>query len=91
MVLMILLLCRYIIPLCYEASQPFPPPVEAEDLGVRDYYCMDLASVVTAMALEVRPGHKVADFCAAPGENTPPVSQLPPLTVAAIAKHMDSD
>jgi len=40
--------CRCVVPICYEASQPFPAPSEVEDpSGVRDYYCMDLASVVT--------------------------------------------
>jgi 16S rRNA C967 or C1407 C5-methylase (RsmB/RsmF family) len=34
------------------------------------YYLMDLASILAALALDVREGQAVADFCAAPGKRS---------------------
>lgn len=44
-----------------------PPPQRQHSRRPLPYYIMDLASVLAALALDVREGHKVADFCAAPG------------------------
>jgi 16S rRNA C967 or C1407 C5-methylase (RsmB/RsmF family) len=38
--------------------------------GLRPYYVMDLASIFPALALNVQPGDRVLDMCAAPGGKT---------------------
>jgi 16S rRNA C967 or C1407 C5-methylase (RsmB/RsmF family) len=43
-----------------------PDPVS----GIRPYYVMDLASIMPALALNVQPGDRVLDLCAAPGGKT---------------------
>jgi len=42
-------------------------PKRYSDVGCHDYYCMDLASLLPVIMLDVRPGHDVLDCCAAPG------------------------
>merc|ERR1719495_2541935 len=42
-------------------------PNRYKDVGCYDYYCMDLASLIPVMMLDVKPGHTVLDTCAAPG------------------------
>lgn len=55
----------------------FPNPASVEGQGegeggqLRGYYLMDLASIIAALVLDVTPGHRVADFCAAPGMPCP--------------------
>lgn len=44
-----------------------PPPQKEVSSNLRSYYMLDLASVVAALSLDVYPGHKVLDMCAAPG------------------------
>ncbi|MCX7978794.1 MAG: RsmB/NOP family class I SAM-dependent RNA methyltransferase [Bdellovibrionaceae bacterium] len=44
-------------------------PERAEN-GLLDFYILDPASVFVAMALQVKPGEKVLDMCAAPGGKT---------------------
>jgi hypothetical protein len=58
--------CRDELPVCYIGRAVFPPPPQCGG-GARSYYLMDVASVVPAVCLDVRPGHRVADFCSAPG------------------------
>lgn len=48
-------------------SDPTSP--RSED-GLLRWYVMDAASVVAARALEIRPGQRVLDLCAAPGGKT---------------------
>jgi hypothetical protein len=53
-------------------SSLLPPPLplllhRQEQHVPLPHYIMDLASIVAALALDVREGHAVADFCAAPG------------------------
>ena len=45
----------------------FPPPERSGALGVFDYYCMDAASVLPVLVLDIQKDEKVADYCAAPG------------------------
>ena len=44
----------------------FPPP-RPTPVGPLDYYCLDGASLLPVLALDVRPGHSVLDLCAGPG------------------------
>ena len=44
--------------------------IPRDDLGLLQYYVMDLASVFAARALDVQPGDSVLDMCAAPGGKT---------------------
>ena len=44
----------------------FPQP-RPGSLGTLNYYCLDAASLLPVLALDVRPGHSVLDLCAAPG------------------------
>lgn len=60
------------LPGCYvvdEGEGEFAPP-QADPAGLLPYYLMDAASVAAARALEVRPGQRVLDMCAAPGGKT---------------------
>jgi 16S rRNA C967 or C1407 C5-methylase (RsmB/RsmF family) len=45
----------------------FPHPRIKQGLKVFDYYCMDAASLLPVLALDVQPKDVVADFCSAPG------------------------
>ncbi|KAJ8975248.1 hypothetical protein NQ317_007368 [Molorchus minor] len=42
-------------------------PPKKSSTGVLNYYLMDGGSVLPVLALDIRPGHKVLDMCAAPG------------------------
>jgi len=44
----------------------FPSPVPGS-LGTLNYYCMDAASLLPVLALDLRPGQTVLDMCAGPG------------------------
>ena len=44
----------------------FPSP-RASSLSTYNYYCLDGASLLPVLALDVQPGHSVLDMCAAPG------------------------
>jgi 16S rRNA C967 or C1407 C5-methylase (RsmB/RsmF family) len=50
---------------CYLPEQTVEPTLQMNQLF--DFYCMDPASVLPAMALETKPGDRVLDMCAAPG------------------------
>lgn len=52
---------------CAVSGNALPPPRIEPASGLRNYYMLDLASVVAALSLDVYPGHKVLDMCAAPG------------------------
>ncbi|KAG8535039.1 hypothetical protein GDO81_029598, partial [Engystomops pustulosus] len=43
------------------------PPARCSALGLLEYYLLDAASLLPVLALDVRPGHRVLDLCAAPG------------------------
>ena len=44
----------------------FPPP-RPTAVNTLDYYCLDAASLLPVLALDVRPGDSVLDLCAGPG------------------------
>ena len=44
----------------------FPPP-RTTSVNTLDYYCLDAASLLPVLALNVRPGDSVLDMCAGPG------------------------
>ena len=44
----------------------FPPP-RPTAVNTLDYYCLDAASLLPVLALDVRPGDSVLDMCAGPG------------------------
>jgi len=44
----------------------FPSPTPGS-LSTLNYYCMDAASLLPVLALDLRPGHTVLDMCAGPG------------------------
>lgn len=46
--------------------QSFPRP-RAGLLDTLNYYCMDAASLLPVLALDVGPGHRVLDMCSGPG------------------------
>lgn len=50
----------------HHIADEFPPP-EKTDMGYMNYYLMDAASVLPVEALDLHPGEKVVDLCAAPG------------------------
>lgn len=50
---------------CYWKPEAYT--LKKNDLNLYNYYIMDPASVIVALALEVEPGEKVLDMCAAPG------------------------
>lgn len=51
------------------SSDTFPPP-ETTGNGLKNYYLMDPASVISAKALNALPHEQVLDMCAAPGGKT---------------------
>jgi len=44
----------------------FPSPVSGS-LSTLNYYCMDAASLLPVLALDLKPGQRVLDMCAGPG------------------------
>lgn len=50
----------------HELRDEFPRP-ELTDAGYMNYYLMDAASILPVEALDINPGEKVVDLCAAPG------------------------
>jgi hypothetical protein len=44
----------------------FPPPSKTI-VGTYDYFCMDLASLLPVLALNIQPQEEILDVCAAPG------------------------
>lgn len=57
------------LPGCWLNEEGFPPPEPGSD-SLLPYYLLDAASVWAARALEVKPGDRVLDLCAAPGGKT---------------------
>ena len=54
------------VPGARRSELPFARP-ERDEAGLLRWYAMDVASIVAAQALEVAPGERVLDMCAAPG------------------------
>jgi 16S rRNA C967 or C1407 C5-methylase (RsmB/RsmF family) len=50
----------------HDVKESFPQPEKTEE-GYTNYYLMDAASVLPVEALDLHPGEKVVDLCAAPG------------------------
>ena len=50
----------------HDVKEVFPQP-EKTDEGYINYYLMDAASILPVEALDLHPGEKVVDLCAAPG------------------------
>lgn len=50
----------------HDVKDLFPQPEKTEE-GYTNYYLMDAASILPIEALELKPGEKVVDLCAAPG------------------------
>lgn len=50
----------------HEMRETFPPP-EKTEAGYSNYYLLDAASVLPIEALDLKPGEKIVDLCAAPG------------------------
>lgn len=50
----------------HDVKESFPQPEKTEE-GYHNYYLMDAASILPVEALELSPGEKVVDLCAAPG------------------------
>jgi len=50
----------------HAVGEQFPSPTPTEE-GFFNYYLMDAASILPIEALEIQPGEKVVDLCAAPG------------------------
>ncbi len=50
----------------HDVRDSFPPP-EKTDSGYMNYYLLDAASILPVEALDLVPGEKVVDLCAAPG------------------------
>ncbi len=50
----------------HEVLETFPHPEKTEE-GFLNYYLMDAASILPVEALDIRPGERVVDLCAAPG------------------------
>jgi 16S rRNA C967 or C1407 C5-methylase (RsmB/RsmF family) len=50
----------------HDVKESFPHP-EKTELGYLNYYLMDAASILPVEALDLTPGEKVVDLCAAPG------------------------
>ena len=48
-------------------QQRLQAPARYKEAGCYDYYCMDLASLLPVIMLDVQPGNNVLDTCAAPG------------------------
>ena len=54
------------IPFDHALGNEFPQPEKTEE-GYTNYYLMDAASTLPVEALDLHPGEKVVDLCAAPG------------------------
>jgi 16S rRNA C967 or C1407 C5-methylase (RsmB/RsmF family) len=54
------------ISFSHDIKDLFPPP-EKTDEGYMNYYLLDAASILPVEALDLHPGEKVVDLCAAPG------------------------
>jgi len=50
----------------HDVRESFPAPTKTEE-GYVNYYLMDAASVLPVEALDIHPGERVVDLCAAPG------------------------
>lgn len=50
----------------HDIRDNFPQPVKTDE-GYLNYYLMDAASILPVEALDIEPGDKVVDLCAAPG------------------------
>lgn len=50
----------------HDVKESFPMPEKTEE-GYLNYYLMDAASILPVLALDLHPGEKIVDLCAAPG------------------------
>lgn len=50
----------------HDVKELFPQPEKTEE-GYTNYYLMDAASILPVEALDLKPGDKMVDLCAAPG------------------------
>lgn len=50
----------------HDVKESFPQPEKTEE-GYLNYYLLDAASVLPIEALDIQPGERVVDLCAAPG------------------------
>lgn len=50
----------------HDVKDLFPQPEKTEE-GYTNYYLMDAASILPVEALDIQPGERVVDLCAAPG------------------------
>lgn len=50
----------------HDVKESFPSPEKTEE-GYLNYYLLDAASILPVLALDLHPGEKVVDLCAAPG------------------------
>ncbi|RMD42807.1 hypothetical protein DV735_g2359, partial [Chaetothyriales sp. CBS 134920] len=60
-----------------QGGEPFTQPTDGS------YYLLDAASVVAVQVLDVQPGHRVLDLCAAPGGKSIAIAQTPGTSVDA--------
>jgi len=56
------------------SGAPFPPP-KAGSSGLQTHWNLDVASAVVAQLLDVQPGERVLDLCAAPGGKSVALAQ----------------
>lgn len=54
------------ISFSHDVRELFPPPTLTEE-GYMNYYLLDAASILPVEALDLHPGERVVDLCAAPG------------------------
>lgn len=54
------------VSFAHEVREHFPQP-EKTEAGYTNYYLMDAASILPVEALDLHPGERVVDLCAAPG------------------------
>lgn len=64
------------IPIPWATRAYFVPDGARMDPNSPDYYWMDPASLLPVLALDIRPGQLVGDFCAAPGGKAAFVADL---------------
>ncbi|RZC32968.1 5-methylcytosine rRNA methyltransferase NSUN4 [Asbolus verrucosus] len=62
---------EYLNIYCFEESNDSDfDPATSGSTGVLNYYLMDGGSILPILALDIRPGNRILDLCAAPGGKT---------------------
>ncbi|KAI9292463.1 S-adenosyl-L-methionine-dependent methyltransferase [Neoconidiobolus thromboides FSU 785] len=59
-----------------EENLAFPPPQVFNDEGLLSHYCLDAASLLPIIALDLKPSDNVLDLCSAPGGKGMLIGQL---------------